>query len=139
VFNIFKIILRIFTDEFFMIIRFFPSGYAFASASEDSSCRLFDIRASRELKKYQHSKRTNPANRVTFSKSGRAMFVVNDTKDITVWDTIKGEKVGKLAGHTSKVSDIAISADGYALASSSWDTHIRVSIFFLSVTFATGN
>lgn len=34
-------------------IQFFPDGNAFGTGSDDASCRLFDIRADRELMAYQ--------------------------------------------------------------------------------------
>lgn len=34
-------------------IQFFPDGNAFGTGSDDASCRLFDIRADRELMSYQ--------------------------------------------------------------------------------------
>ena len=34
-------------------IQFFPDGNAFGTGSDDASCRLFDIRADRELNVYQ--------------------------------------------------------------------------------------
>jgi guanine nucleotide-binding protein G(I)/G(S)/G(T) subunit beta-1 len=34
-------------------IQFFPDGNAFGTGSDDTSCRLFDIRADRELNIYQ--------------------------------------------------------------------------------------
>src|ERR1700688_435774 len=33
---------------------FFPNGDAFATGSDDASCRLFDIRADRELNTFTH-------------------------------------------------------------------------------------
>jgi guanine nucleotide-binding protein G(I)/G(S)/G(T) subunit beta-1 len=33
-------------------IQFFPDGNAFGTGSDDASCRLFDIRADRELNQY---------------------------------------------------------------------------------------
>uniref|UniRef100_A0A1I7WE84 WD_REPEATS_REGION domain-containing protein n=1 Tax=Heterorhabditis bacteriophora TaxID=37862 RepID=A0A1I7WE84_HETBA len=35
-------------------VAFFPSGYAFATGSDDATCRLFDIRADQELAMYSH-------------------------------------------------------------------------------------
>jgi guanine nucleotide-binding protein G(I)/G(S)/G(T) subunit beta-1 len=37
-------------------ISFFPDGNAFATGSDDASCRLFDIRAFRQLHRYQNEK-----------------------------------------------------------------------------------
>jgi guanine nucleotide-binding protein G(I)/G(S)/G(T) subunit beta-1 len=76
-------------------IQFFPDGNAFGTGSDDASCRLFDIRADRELMSYQVSipgtpRRgaflTVPQNEqvlcgitsVAFSVSGRLLFAGYD-------------------------------------------------------------
>lgn len=35
-------------------LQYFPSGHAFATGSDDATCRLFDIRADQELAMYSH-------------------------------------------------------------------------------------
>jgi guanine nucleotide-binding protein G(I)/G(S)/G(T) subunit beta-1 len=37
-----------------IVVKFFPSGQAFATGSDDATCRLFDIRADQELAMYSH-------------------------------------------------------------------------------------
>ena len=37
-----------------MISQFFPNGNAFATGSDDATCRLFDIRADQELSMVNH-------------------------------------------------------------------------------------
>jgi guanine nucleotide-binding protein G(I)/G(S)/G(T) subunit beta-1 len=54
-------------------IQFFPDGNAFGTGSDDASCRLFDIRADRELNVYQVSKlafftRTYMANYISLER-----------------------------------------------------------------------
>lgn len=39
--------------------RYFPNGYAFGTGSDDASCRLFDVRADRELNCYAVSLQKN--------------------------------------------------------------------------------
>lgn len=39
---------------YFNNFQFFPSGQAFATGSDDATCRLFDVRADQELAMYSH-------------------------------------------------------------------------------------
>lgn len=114
----------------FMIFffRYFPSGTAVCSGSDDLTCRLFDIRANAELMQY---KDTSLVTSLTFSKSGRFLFSSHDDPIIRVWDALKGEKVGQLKGHSDHVNSLDMSPDGLALASGSWDNSVKVCFHFL--------
>lgn len=107
--------------------RFFPSGDAFASGSDDASCRLFDLRADRELNQYTHDNVLCGITSVAFSASGRILFAGYDDFNCNVWDTLKGERVGVLAGHENRVSCLGVSSDGMALCTGSWDSTLKVS------------
>lgn len=54
--------------------RFFPNGDAFATGSDDASCRLFDLRADRELNAYMNDTILCGITSVAFSISGRLLF-----------------------------------------------------------------
>jgi WD40 repeat protein len=126
------------TDEF--VPRFFPNGDAFASGSDDASCRLFDLRADRELNQYTHDNVLCGITSVGFSVSGRILFAGYDDFNCNVWDTLKGERVGVLAGHENRVSCLGVSQDGMALCTGSWDSmlkvspHLSLSLSYLSST-----
>lgn len=107
--------------------RFFPDGNAFASGSDDASCRLFDLRADRELNQYTHDNVLCGITSVGFSVSGRILFAGYDDFNCNVWDTLKGERVGVLAGHENRVSCLGVSQDGMALCTGSWDSMLKVS------------
>lgn len=107
--------------------RFFPSGDAFASGSDDASCRLFDLRADRELNQYTHDNVLCGITSVAFSASGRLLFAGYDDFNCNVWDTLKGERVGVLSGHENRVSCLGVSSDGMALCTGSWDSTLKVS------------
>lgn len=111
------------------IYRFFPNGDAFATGSDDASCRLFDIRADRELNTFTHDNILCGITSVAFSISGRILFGGYDDWTCNVWDTLKGERVGVLTGHENRVSCLGVSADGMALCTGSWDSTLRVSTF----------
>lgn len=114
---------------FFSILstRFFPNGDAFATGSDDASCRLFDIRADRELNSFTHDNILCGITSVAFSISGRILFGGYDDWTCNVWDTLRGERVGVLTGHENRVSCLGVSVDGMALCTGSWDSTLRVS------------
>jgi guanine nucleotide-binding protein G(I)/G(S)/G(T) subunit beta-1 len=107
-------------------VQFFPSGEAFGSGSDDASCRLFDLRADRELNQYTHDNVLCGITSVAFSASGRILFAGYDDFNCNVWDTLKGERVGVLTGHENRVSCLGVSSDGMALATGSWDSTLKV-------------
>jgi guanine nucleotide-binding protein subunit beta-5 len=54
-------------------VRFHPSGDAVGTAADDGSCRLFDLRANRQLALYIKPSTLFPANSIDFSLSGKRM------------------------------------------------------------------
>ncbi|OBS69935.1 hypothetical protein A6R68_01525 [Neotoma lepida] len=73
---------------------FFPSGYAFATGSDDATCRLFDLRADQELLLYSHDNIICGITSVAFSKSGRLLLAGYDDFNCSVWDALKGGRAG---------------------------------------------
>lgn len=76
-------------------MQFFPNGFAFATGSDDATCRLFDIRADQELAMYSHDNIICGITSVAFSKSGRLLLAGYDDFNCNVWDTMKAERAGK--------------------------------------------
>lgn len=107
--------------------RFFPNGDAFATGSDDASCKLFDLRADRELNTYAHDNILCGITSIAFSTSGRVLFAGYDDYNCNVWDTLKGERVGVLSGHDNRISCLGVSGDGIALCTGSWDSLLKVS------------
>ncbi|KAG5440891.1 hypothetical protein PCK2_000046 [Pneumocystis canis] len=111
-------------------IQYFPNGYAFGTGSDDTSCRLFDVRADRELNCYTSSTITCGITSIAFSTSGRLLFAGCDDFNCNVrslvWDVLRGERVGILQGHDNRVSCVGISDDGRSLATGSWDSLLRI-------------
>lgn len=112
--------------SYFQLCRFFPNGDAFATGSDDASCRLFDLRADRELNAFTHDNILCGITSVAFSTSGRVLFGGYDDWTCNVWDTLKGERVGVLTGHENRVSCLGVSSDGMALCTGSWDSTLKV-------------
>ena len=59
-------------------------------------------------------------------QSGRLLFAGYNDYCINVWDTLKGVRVSIMYAHDNRVTGVQVSPDGTALASSSWDSNIKV-------------
>ena len=99
-FTFFFLFLYIF---FFFSWQFFPNGYAFATGSDDATCRLFDIRADQELAMYSHDNIICGITSVAFSKSGRLLLAGYDDFNCNVWDSMRTERAGKIKFYLSVI------------------------------------
>ncbi|XP_061670810.1 guanine nucleotide-binding protein subunit beta-5b [Syngnathoides biaculeatus] len=107
-------------------VKYYPSGDAFASASDDATCRFYDLRADREVAIYQKESVIFGASTVDFSLSGRLLFAGYNDYTINVWDVLKGNRISTMYGHENRVSRVRLSPDGTALCSASWDATLRI-------------
>lgn len=105
--------------------QYHPNGFAFASGSEDKSARLFDIRSDQQVAKYSGTA-SSAFTSCALSLSGRHILCGSDDNDIHYWDSLKTTSLGTLHGHENRVTSIAMAPNGMALASCSWDMHVRV-------------
>lgn len=120
-------------EWFIKLILFFPQ------------CRLFDLRADREVAIYSKKSIIFGVNSVDFSVSGNVVFFINfkiiikqnllkgrllfagyNDYTINVWDTLQCHRLCVMYGHENRVTCIRVSMDGTALASSSWDFSLKV-------------
>ena len=76
-------------------MQFFPNGYAFATGSDDATCRMFDIRSDQELSVYSHDNIICGITSVAFSKSGRLLLAGYDDFNCNVWDALRAERAGQ--------------------------------------------
>jgi len=107
-------------------VHFFPNGGAFGTGSDDSTCRLFDLRADRELQVYTNESILCGITSISFSVSGRYLFAGYDDFNVNVWDSLKGARVYQLQGHDNRVSCLGVSFDGHALCTGSWDAQLKI-------------
>ncbi|KAG9511324.1 Guanine nucleotide-binding protein subunit beta-5, partial [Fragariocoptes setiger] len=106
-------------------VKFHPSGDAIVTGSDDTTCRLFDLRADREVACYQKENIIFGINSVDLSISGRLLFAGGNDYAVHVWDALKCQRVCILYGHENRVTYVKVSPDGTAMASCSWDHTIR--------------
>lgn len=65
-------------------------------------------------------------NSIDFSRLGRLLFACYANFGCVVWDTLRGEPVGALNNHTNKVSKVSASPDGFGVATSLWDSSVKI-------------
>jgi len=110
-------------------VAFFPDGFAFGTGSDDSSCRLFDMRSYGEVNTFKNDKITCGITSVSFSKSGRLMFGGYDDFNAYAWDTLADSSQTPYAlpgPHENRVSCLGVNAKGDALCTGSWDTNLKI-------------
>ncbi|CAJ0564902.1 unnamed protein product, partial [Mesorhabditis spiculigera] len=107
-------------------VRFHPNGDAFATGSDDATCRMFDLRADRQVCVYEKESILFPVNGVDFSLSGRILFAGYGDYRVGVWDSLKVLRHSVLYGHENRISCLRTSPDGTAVCSASWDCTIRI-------------
>jgi guanine nucleotide-binding protein G(I)/G(S)/G(T) subunit beta-1 len=109
-------------------VQFFPDGNAVGTGSDDSTCRLFDLRSYGAVNVFGNDKIVSGVTSVGFSASGRVLFAGHDDSSCVGWDTL-GEGKGvafQLAGHESRVSCLGVNSKGEALCTGSWDSLLKV-------------
>jgi WD40 repeat protein len=88
---------------------------AFATGSDDATCRLFDKRADQELAMYSHDNIICGITSVAFSKSGRLLLAGYDDFNCNVWDSMKTERAGRdLGKNYEKIVPWVIACDIYS-------------------------
>lgn len=107
-------------------VDFHPDGAAFATGSDDATCRLFDLRANRELATYAHGTISTGVTSVAFSKSGRILISAYEDNHAQLWDTLRVERVGVVNGHDARISSVRVSPAGNSIATGGWDAKVLV-------------
>lgn len=110
-------------------IAFFPDGNAIGTGSDDSSCRLFDIRAFCEVNQFGNDKILCGITSVSFSNSGRVLYAGYDDYNCYGWDVMSPEGSNhyfKMYGHDNRVSCLGVNPAGNAITTGSWDTLLKV-------------
>ncbi|KAF8555069.1 hypothetical protein OG21DRAFT_1439273 [Imleria badia] len=102
-----------------------PCGTLLASASKDTTVRLWDVSTGQELSHLLRQHRL-PVRAVTFSHDGKRIVTGSHDTTVRVWDV---ESVGSMGGtrlHKGLVSHLAFSADGTRIMSGGLDKTVRM-------------
>ncbi|KAL4684157.1 hypothetical protein H8959_021851 [Pygathrix nigripes] len=125
-----------------MSLSLAPDTRLFVSGACDASAKLWDVRegmcrqtftghesdinAICELMTYSHDNIICGITSVSFSKSGRLLLAGYDDFNCNVWDALKADRAGVLAGHDNRVSCLGVTDDGMAVATGSWDSFLKI-------------
>eukprot|EP00470_Lotharella_oceanica_P009748 CAMPEP_0170200798 /NCGR_PEP_ID=MMETSP0040_2-20121228/70052_1 /TAXON_ID=641309 /ORGANISM="Lotharella oceanica, Strain CCMP622" /LENGTH=150 /DNA_ID=CAMNT_0010450987 /DNA_START=401 /DNA_END=853 /DNA_ORIENTATION=+ len=104
----------------------FPDGQSFATAGDDSTARLYDVRSSRQMQEYRSESILCGSSSVACSSSGKYLFAGYDDYKARVWDTVTGSIVQHLDVHKHRVTCLGLQPDGQALCTGSWDTNLAL-------------
>lgn len=111
-------------------VAFFPDGKAFATGSDDSTCRLFDMRSYGQINQFGNARITCGISSVALSRSGRLLFAGYDDGNCHAWDTLgTGDSPAFQLQHSTdkkKISSIGVSPTGDAVCTASWDMMIKI-------------
>jgi WD40 repeat protein len=102
-------------------VAFSPDGKHLASASADSTVKIWDTTTGQETLTLQGH--TDAVWSVAFSPDGQRLASASQDKTVKVWDAQTGKETRSLPGHTSGVRSVAFSPEGKHLASTAgvWD------------------
>ena len=96
-----------------------PDGQTIASASNDTTVKLWNISTGKETKTLQgHSGQVNS---ISFSPDGRTITSASTDGTVKLWDIATGREITTLEGHSQGVISVSFSPDGKTIASASGD------------------
>ena len=105
-------------------VAYSPNGQQLASASEDSTIKIWNVSSGKLLKTLTgHS---DGVNSVAYSPNGQQLASASNDKTIKIWNVSSGKLLKTLTGHSSEVYSVAYSPNGQQLASASADNTIKI-------------
>ncbi|NDJ26270.1 hypothetical protein GS682_32875 [Nostoc sp. B(2019)] len=105
-------------------VAFSPDGKTLASASRDSTIKLWHIGTGREI--YTLQGHSSWVRSVAFNPDGRTFITGSCDTTIKLWDVTTGGQIRTIQAHPNSVYSVAFSPDGKILASASTDTTIKL-------------
>jgi len=107
-------------------VQWFPERRSFASGSDDSQVKLYDLRAYAEIERYHSDDIPSGVTYIDFSKTGKYLFAgYDDSPFAVVWKTLERKLVQSLP-HTHRVSCLGVPKTGYCLCTGAWDNNLFI-------------
>jgi WD40 repeat protein len=97
-------------------VAFSPDGRTIASASEDQTIILWDVRRRQRLGQPLNG-HDGPVTSVAFSPDGRTIASASEDQTIRVWLVRDGQGLYSFIEHNDPVNSVAFAQDGVTLAS----------------------
>jgi WD40 repeat protein/serine/threonine protein kinase len=104
-------------------VAYSPDGQRLASASGDSTLKMWDSATGKELF-CKHL--GGPVMAVAFSPDGQRLASGGVQCGLRIWDSASGQELLSLAGHALEITSLAFSPDGQCLASASGDRTVKI-------------
>ena len=95
-----------------------------ASASEDGSLRLWDVRTQDEIRRFTGQQ--DGLTSVAFSSDGKWLAAGAIDWTLRLWEVDTGRLISTLEGHEAAIWSVAFSPDGETIASASEDRTVRL-------------
>jgi len=105
---------------------FSKNGKFVLSGGKDSTVRLWDVGTGKQVRQFNGIRQTKIRTQTCFSHNEDFIYSGDEaTNNVYVWDTLTGQTVQKLTGHTSDIKWIAPSPVEYAVITCSSDFRAR--------------
>ncbi len=107
-----------------LFIAFAPASNLLASASADTTNKIWNLTTGRELRVL--SQHDAPVRAVAFSPDECTIATACDDRKVRTWNIASQEPPKVFTDHAAAVLSLAFSPDGHSLVSTSWDNTLRV-------------
>ncbi|KAH3765576.1 guanine nucleotide-binding protein beta subunit [Pelomyxa schiedti] len=102
------------------------NGTLYASAGDESICRVYDRRSTRAAAAFKHESVLCGTTSVAFSASGHSLFSTCDSGELIGWSVLTGRLAWRDTSATNRLTCVSLSPSGDTLFTSSWDNLVRV-------------